>query len=137
MPYADPERQREFDARKHRERYARRVGRPVAPYGTAVPDYSRAHRMLRAARGPATDYRCAECGGEAHHWAYDHSDPEQIYGMSGGPRPTRAAYSLDHSRYRPLCRRCHALADSGRVLRGEVDALRVALWLTMLRVLPR
>lgn len=128
MPYADPDRRRQNDAAKHRAAYARKVGRPVRPPDgwAAVPSYNVTHRRLRRARGPAAAQRCDGCGGQAHHWSYDHTDPDQVIGNTGDG--VVVAYSLDLDRYRPLCRSCHAKDDRRDVsLRRELDQLRVAL----------
>ena len=130
MPYADPDRQRQFDAAKHRAAYARKVGRPVRPRAgwTSVPSYNVTHRRLRKLRGPASAQWCAECGATAHHWSYDHSDPEQVIGDTGDG--VIVAYSLDFARYRALCRSCHAKDDRRDVsLRREIEQLRLALLL--------
>jgi hypothetical protein len=70
--------------------------------------YYGAHRRVRDERGPARGYRCAGCGGEACHWAYDHTDPAPLTDQGG------LLYSADLARYKPLCAQCHGKFDLGR-----------------------
>lgn len=70
-----------------------------------------AHRRVRKARGPASDYPCVECGGPAKEWAYDHLDPDERHHPHG-------PFSLKIEHYQPMCVRCHRHFD------GSVDALR-------------
>lgn len=57
--------------------------------------YRAAHQRIVSARGKATTHPCADCGEPAVEWAFD--------------RPT--GYSIDPTRYRPLCKACHVAAD--------------------------
>lgn len=68
---------------------------------------AQAHARVVQARGRADSYPCQHCDGEAREWAYDHQDPDEVP-SSEGP------YSLDVSRYMPLCVRCHRQFDLGR-----------------------
>ncbi len=77
----------------------------MAPPIKAIVKYSRAHQRVRAARGSARAQECLHCGGTAEHWAYDHTDPDELTADEGHP------YSLDVSRYSPLCVPCHRLYD--------------------------
>jgi len=71
--------------------------------------YSGLHIRLRKERGSAGNYKCVHCGGDAKHWAYDHTDPaeqtDEAYGV----------YSTDMSRYIPLCVSCHRVFDDAPV----------------------
>lgn len=70
--------------------------------------YVAVHDRIRRQRGLPTEYPCADCGGPAKQWAYDHKDPnERIAIDHGKPKP----YSTDVSRYQPLCLRCHRRLD--------------------------
>jgi hypothetical protein len=71
--------------------------------GAAV-SYDGLHKRLRKERGPADAHDCIDCGRQAAHWSYDHSDPDERLG-SDGP------YSVDLDRYDPRCSRCHILFD--------------------------
>ena len=71
--------------------------------------YRATHGRLWRARGRAAHHPCAGCGQPAHHWAYDHTDPYQLSQLWHG-KPV--VYSLDLSRYEPLCRSCHSKRDS-------------------------
>ena len=90
------------------------------PRGTG---YWASHRRVRAARGPAAEHRCAECGAAAVVWSYDGTDPDERRDPSRGCR-----YSLDPARYRPRCRSCHQRTTAeGRAARGSsgLDVERV------------
>lgn len=67
--------------------------------------YDTAHNHVHALRGKATEQDCVDCGGQAHDWAYDHNDPDQI--SEDGKMP----YSADVDHYIPLCRKCHQRFD--------------------------
>ncbi|ANC30842.1 hypothetical protein [Isoptericola dokdonensis] len=75
-----------------------------------TPTYEAVHRRLRASLGRAADHVCATCGEQAAEWAYDHGDPEEFEGTSGGRRGA-VVYSIDPERYRPLCLPCHRRED--------------------------
>lgn len=80
--------------------------------------YQTVHERLYRKRGKAKDYVC-ECGRQAKHWSYDHSDPNE---KSEQGKP----YSLDLLRYTPKCVPCHKRDDLEfkRVLRaGSVTHL--------------
>lgn len=93
---------------------ASRAVRPASSYALRGPqsrrwaetvEYAAAHRRVRLLRGRAAEYRCEHCGEQAEQWAYDHLDPEPLIGKNLAP------YSLDVSRYIPLCRTCHKRFD--------------------------
>lgn len=77
--------------------------------GDAVT-YNGAHRRVKDTRGPASAHNCAECSAPAEHWAYDHEDPNELWGTTN--RGRRAPFSGDPNRYRPMCRSCHARFDA-------------------------
>ena len=81
--------------------------------GSILFDYYTAHSRIRADRGPAKEYPCAEgCGWPAEHWSYDHNDPDEI--ISADPRHPKiagAAYSLNVDCYSPRCALCHKRFD--------------------------
>ena len=66
--------------------------------------YATAHDRVARARGKASTYRCEVCDRPARDWAYTYTDPEEIV-EDGRP------YSLDVSRYAPMCKSCHRLHD--------------------------
>lgn len=65
---------------------------------------------MRRKRGRAAGLPCADCGGPAHEWAYDHSDPDEAREVLGHGREVRFSFDLD--RYRPMCRPCHTALDA-------------------------
>lgn len=79
--------------------------------------YWSVRERLRVERGPASGYRCVECGAAARDWSYDGTDPAERTDPARGYR-----YSLDLGRYRPRCRSCHRRAARPR----EVGVLDVA-----------
>lgn len=81
---------------------------PAKP--TGPPSYKAAHKRLARRRGPARNHPCAQgCGRAAVHWAYDYSDFEPMQCPETG-----SLYSIDVSRYVPMCGFCHKRLDGGR-----------------------
>lgn len=79
-----------------------------------VVSYSQAHLRLKTDRGRADQYECVTCGGNAREWAYMGGCPNELRDRVGKP------YSLDQSKYEPMCVSCHrrhdrALADGRSV----------------------
>ena len=74
--------------------------------------YSGMHIRVNRLRGKASDHLCVDCGSQAHHWSYDHTDPNPrfVHKVFKGPRKL-VAYSTDHERYQPRCRSCHQAFD--------------------------
>jgi hypothetical protein len=68
--------------------------------------YTSAHAKLRAARGPASDYPCIDCGAVARHWSYSYESAQQHQDTENG-----SLYSYDPNDYEPRCVRCHAYFD--------------------------
>lgn len=71
--------------------------------------YSQAHLRLKTDRGRASNYSCIRCQEQAQEWAYMGGCPKELTGLD-------KKYSLDQSRYQPMCVPCHrrhdrALAD--------------------------
>lgn len=77
--------------------------------------YASAHKRVRRLRGAASDRECVHCDKQAEQWAYDHKDPEQIWGDTGDGR-RMAFYSRDPTHYQPMCRPCHWAFDHQRNL---------------------
>lgn len=84
-------------------------GKPTGRPRQAIVGYEGAHYRVQAERGSASDHHCAECGATAAQWAYDYSDPAPLYGGRWN-----SPYSLDISRYSPMCVACHARYDAER-----------------------
>lgn len=68
-----------------------------------LASYHAIHQRLTANRGRAITRIC-RCGAQAKQWSYDHTDPDERVSSEG-------AYSLDLSRYVPLCVSCHKRHD--------------------------
>ena len=83
--------------------------------GTDDIGYSAVHERLYRARGAANTHIC-ECGQPAQQWAYDHSDPDPKFSWRRDLR-YEVPYSLDLSRYVPMCIPCHGKADRARLAR--------------------
>ncbi len=76
--------------------------------------YKTMHLLVQKKRGPASEQQCAHCGKQAHHWAYDHMDPDEVTfeRVSRECREAQTvAYSADVQHYIPLCRSCHTRFD--------------------------
>lgn len=63
------------------------------------------HARLRYKRGPARDYACVDCGGDARHWSYKYGDPDEKVSPRGTP------YSTNMDYYEPRCSSCHRIYD--------------------------
>lgn len=74
--------------------------------GTANITYGGAHLRVRRVRGRARDQVCIDCGRSAHHWSYNHTDPDE----RADPK-TGLAYSADPTHYSPRCTPCHSAFD--------------------------
>jgi hypothetical protein len=75
-----------------------------------VPSYNTFHHRLRRLRGRASAHPCSApgCEKQAAAWAWDHTGPF-IVGLNGDKT---VRYSLDISRYDPLCRQHHVERDA-------------------------
>lgn len=69
-----------------------------------VVSYTQAHLRLKTDRGRPSHYACTSCGNPAREWAYMGGCPNELFdrGMQ---------YSLDQSRYEPMCYPCHRRHD--------------------------
>lgn len=97
----------------------RKTGDPLTPLPEHGPNwvgdsvgYGAMHRRIRALRGRARDQVCVDCGAEAEHWSYDHSDADARIDPA-----KNLPYSTDPYRYVPRCRTCHRRHDAGRLVR--------------------
>lgn len=70
-----------------------------------VVSYEQAHLRLKTDLGRPTQYNCIECGGQAKEWSYMGGCPDELLDRKGRP------YSLDQSRYEPMCVSCHRRRD--------------------------
>ena len=76
-----------------------------------VVGYNGAHDRVRSEKGSASEHPCAECHRPAQHWAYDHSDPDQLIWDGSNGRNKGQAYSLKPDHYLPMCVPCHKASD--------------------------
>lgn len=88
----------------HYLRWYRGKDMHAPPKGVVVGNKA-AHIRIRKLWGKATEHVCVGCGGEAHQWAYDGTDPTEL------PDPQFGRYSLHPEFYMPMCRSCHARYD--------------------------
>jgi hypothetical protein len=70
--------------------------------------YHAVHAHLTTDRGRAAEHDCADCGGAAAQWSYDHADPDELAAENVKGRPL---YSLDPDHYQPRCVPCHKVLD--------------------------
>jgi hypothetical protein len=81
---------------------------------------SGAHARVYREWGLASQYPCVECGGTAKDWAYDGTDPTQLFveSNSGRRRSSTRKGWLFVSRYpefyMPMCKKCHKSMDGAR-----------------------
>jgi hypothetical protein len=71
--------------------------------------YEAMHQRVKKMRGVPSKHQCVDCGKQARHWSYDHTDPDQKVQVGKGP------YSTDMDRYHPRCVRCHKKFDMARI----------------------
>lgn len=106
--------------RLHYLRIKRRGDPHYEHKGANVPKWTGAdatnravHQRVRALRGSARGWCCADCSNPAFHWSYDHTDPNEKVDPEKGP------YSVHLDHYVPRCVPCHKrfdLAYLGRTL---------------------
>lgn len=87
---------------------------------TAHSAHTRLHRLW----GKASQYACVECGEPAREWAYDGTDPSQLYGLSD--HGSWVLYSRFPEFYMPMCFPCHRRRDGAKA-RQELHAYRVSI----------
>lgn len=75
--------------------------------------YFTAHQRVTVERGPASTYRCVDCGTRAQQWSYDHGDPGEL--LASGVSANEVPYSTDPAHYSPRCVSCHKRFDLARV----------------------
>jgi hypothetical protein len=92
-----------FAYTSHRERNLAR-GEANPNWTGSNATYSAIHQRLPRVKGRAADHPCAECGGNAKQWSYDHADPDERTSEFG-------PYSTDLDRYIPRCVPCHKTLD--------------------------
>jgi len=68
------------------------------------PSYDVWHNRVKKARGPASDHRCADCGGRAEDWSTADPGSNDVW-----------------TRFQPRCRKCHRRYD-GAVGEGSPRA---------------
>ncbi|MCV7302529.1 hypothetical protein H7J93_23155 [Mycobacterium barrassiae] len=83
---------------------------PDHPLWREAPSYGTAHHRTLRRRGRASNHDCVECGKQAEHWAYDHSDPNELRGTVK-KSPSLMPYSADPKHYQPMCAKCHKQMD--------------------------
>jgi hypothetical protein len=90
--------------------------------------YSASHDRVRAARGPASRWRCIACGDRAEQWAYRSGSPREIAGtVRDGGKTKHMAWSPDPADYDPMCQPCHGRQDRanyGHGIRRDPDYQR-------------
>lgn len=88
------------------------VDAPIRNTLASPCDFTAAHVRVRTLWGPASRYRCIECGENAKDWAYDGTDPAEILGPGkGSGSGSLMRYSLYPEFYMPMCRKCHVTMD--------------------------
>lgn len=75
--------------------------------------YYGAHQRLSARQGSASDRPCVDCGSQAKHWSYNHSDANER--IEHGISANGIAYSTNPEHYSPRCVSCHKAFDLGRL----------------------
>ena len=114
---------------KHYQRYRKHGDtETVATGGASLPEhlnpmwsgdaasYRAVHARIKQQRGPASYFKCCDCGKQAAEWSYNHMDPDERQSLYG-------AYSTEMQQYEPRCVKCHRGFDSRRraLLTGNRD----------------
>lgn len=76
--------------------------------------YKHAHWRVRSVRGRAADHACADCGGQAKQWSYNHNAEHEFRGPVVSPRNGVAyeyVWSGDPNDYSARCMSCHYTLD--------------------------
>ena len=90
-----------------------RLNGKMVPIRTILDEctYIGAHHRCRALWGSSQQHPCIECGEPAEDWAYDGTDPTELY-------DTRNDWVVAYSRfpefYMPMCKPCHKERDVER-----------------------
>lgn len=84
--------------------------------------YTTTHSRVRKLWGSAKQYPCIECGADAQDWAYDGTDPDELYLTAGAGRGHQKCSAWPEF-YMPMCRKCHRGRD-GAVQRQELHEYR-------------
>lgn len=96
----------------HYHRYWRTGTLEIVPKALRTDlTYFGAHARIKSVFGPARKQGCSFCGGPAHEWAYDGTDPSEREFFSQGRY--RVVYSVWPEFYMPLCHACHRSLDAG------------------------
>lgn len=82
------------------------------------------HNRARRLWGSASQYPCVECGNDAAEWAYDGTDPTQLYARERPDKSTWLYYSRFPEFYMPMCKKCHRIRDK-RKAAEELHAYRM------------
>ena len=95
-------------------------GRPLTPFRTINDhvEYSGAHSRIKYLWGPAKQYPCVTCGKQSSNWAYDGTDPEQLFGSNG---VGYSIYSRYPEFYKPMCWSCHSAEDRANLTNEVVE----------------
>jgi hypothetical protein len=110
-----------------------RAAVPIRRRRVGGGSYWSAHRLVTAARGPASAQRCAECGVSAVGWFYDGTDPHERTDPSRGLRYSlgrgrgRAVEALDVERAARLYRAGASVHGIGGLLGASPGVVRAAL----------
>lgn len=78
--------------------------------------YSTAHMRPKQLWGSASAYPCVKCGAKSRDWAYDGTDPSELYGKHEWTDGTvhYLRYSAWPEFYKPMCSDCHLKEDGAR-----------------------
>lgn len=103
------------------------VNRPQSGYGVrprALAQSSSCHKRISKLWGPARNYPCVSCQLPAKEWAYDGTDPEEMYlPVTGDVNASWNKCSQWPEFYKPLCLSCHRSEDKA-ALRVEMYEYR-------------
>lgn len=114
---------------ERKRRYARTggPGRQALIHLLPPPTFSATvHYRVYRLWGSASQYACVSCGRGAAEWAYDGTDPAELYRPVSNQQPNSwQKFSRYPEFYKPLCKSCHRTEDKAK-LSAELHEYR--LW---------
>lgn len=95
-----------------------------------LPTYEAVHQRVRKVFGAASQQTCVGCSSQAEQWAYDGTDPTEVWSTqpwSNRNGASIAAYSRYPEFYMPMCRSCHTKRDRHTHRRVDSHAWKISV----------
>lgn len=79
--------------------------------GEAAATYRQTHKRVQAAKAPAREHSCVDCGAQAKQWSYIGGDPDERNEPRPDDRTKFIRFSVNADFYQPRCVPCHVAHD--------------------------